>query len=60
MQKIYISSFISQGRNIIFKNMLRDRCSLRKIKYYFMIIFWSKIRGNTVRKAKGSVLWMRK
>ena len=25
-----------------------------------MIIFWSKSHGNTVEKAKGSVLWIRK
>ena len=25
-----------------------------------MIIFWSKSRGNSVEKAKGSVVWMRK
>ena len=30
--KIYISRFILQGRNIIFKNILRFLCSLRKIK----------------------------
>ena len=47
-------------RNIIFKNILRDRCSLRKIKQYFMIIFRSKSCANTAQKAKGSVLWMRK
>ena len=32
IQKIYICRFISQGRNVIFKNILRVRCSLRKIK----------------------------
>ena len=31
-QKIYINKFILQGRNIIFKNIVRVRCSLRKIK----------------------------
>ena len=31
-KKIYISRFILQGRNIIFKSILRVRCSLRKIK----------------------------
>ena len=32
VRKIYISRFILQGRNIIFKNILRVRCSLLKIK----------------------------
>ena len=32
MQKNYISRFILQGRNIIFKNILRVQCGLRKIK----------------------------
>ena len=32
MSKNYVSSFILQVRNINFKNILRDRCSLRKIK----------------------------
>ena len=31
-KKIHISTFILQGRNIIFKNILRVRCSLHKIK----------------------------
>ena len=31
MRKIYISRFILQGRNIIFKNILRVRCSSHKI-----------------------------
>ena len=38
-EKIYISRFILQGRNIIFKNILRVRCSLRKIRKHFMRIF---------------------
>ena len=32
MRKNYISGFIIQGRNIIFKNILLVRRSLRKIK----------------------------
>ena len=32
MRKMYISWFILQGRNIILKNILYVRCSLRKIK----------------------------
>ena len=32
VKKIYISRFILQGHNIIFKNILHLRCSLRKIK----------------------------
>ena len=32
MRKNYISRFTLQGRNIIFKNTLHVRCSLRKIK----------------------------
>ena len=32
MRKNYMSRFILQGRNIILKNILRVRCSLRKIK----------------------------
>ena len=59
MQKIYISRFILQGCNSIFRNILRVQCSLRKIKYHYLLIFWSESRGNTVKKAKG-YLWLRK
>ena len=44
-KKNYISRFISQECNIIFKTILRARCSLRKIKYHFMRIFWSELRA---------------
>ena len=55
-KKYYSSRFILQGGNIIFKKkMLRVRCSLRKIKEHYMLIFWCKSHGNTVEKAKGSV-----
>ena len=52
MQKIYISRFMLQGRNIIFRSILRVRCSLRKIKQHLMLIFSSESRGNAVKKAK--------
>ena len=58
-KKIYIGRFILQGHNIIFKNILRVRCSLRKIKKNFMVIFWSERHDNAVKKAKGS-LWLLK
>ena len=54
-KKIYISRFILQGRNIIFKNILRVRCNLRKINWHFMRIFWSERCGNAVKKAKWSL-----
>ena len=47
--------FILQGRNIIFKNILRVPCSFREIKSHFILIFWSATRGKAVKKAKGSV-----
>ena len=46
MRKNYISRFILQGSNIIFKNVLDVRCSLRKIKWHFMGIFGSERCGN--------------
>ena len=51
--------FTSVGRNIIFKNILRVRCSLRKIKLHFTLILRSETRGNVVKYALGS-LWLRK
>ena len=54
-KKIYISRFILQGRNTIFKNILRVRCSLRKIKQNFMRIFRSEHHGNAVKKTKGTL-----
>ena len=59
MRKNYISRFILQGHNIIFKNILHVRCSLRKIIWHFMRIFGSQCCGNAVTKAKGCS-WLRK
>ena len=54
-KKICISRFILQGRNINFKNILRVRCSLRKIRQNFTLIFWSETRGDAVKNAMGSL-----
>ena len=54
-EKIYISRFILQGRNIIFKNILCFRCSLHKMKQHFTLIFRSERPGNAVKKAKESL-----
>ena len=51
-KKMYISRYILQGHNIIFKNILRVPCSLRKIKQHYMLLFWSESRGNAVKKTK--------
>ena len=59
MRKIYISMFILQGRNTIFKNVLRVRCSLHKIKEHFTLIFRSVTRVSAVKYAMGS-LWLLK
>ena len=56
-KKNYFSRFILQGRrpNVIFKNILRVRCSLSKIKQHFTLIFRSETRGNAVKNAMGSL-----
>ena len=51
-----ITSVGLSAKGVIFsKNSLLVRCSLRKIKWHYMLIFWSESRGNTVDKAKVSV-----
>ena len=58
--KKFTSLGLSYKDVILFsKNILPVQCSVRKIKEYYMLIFWSESRGNTVEKAKCS-LWLRK
>ena len=57
--KKFTSVGISYMGLILFsKNILRVRCSLRKIKEHFLRIFWSEHCGNAVKRAKWS-LWLR-